>query len=130
LTELKSQTHWGRYTLGGGGRGGGAQLPSRVLTMNIQVEPGTILLGWWPIEEHHFTFVPSLVRLTDVGQVERSETIGGVRWNSGHTSLVPLTAMCGVCVVPDVYWDLQALQRSSPGPNRSPRMRHVNIQHK
>jgi len=48
--------------------------------MNIQMEPGTIAIpgAGVPIEEHHFTFVPSLVRLTDVGQVEGSEAIGGV----------------------------------------------------
>jgi hypothetical protein len=83
--------------------------------MNIQMKPGTIPGARVPIEEHHFTFVPSLVRLTDVGQVEGSETIWGVRWHPGHTSLIPITAMCGVTVIPDVDWDLQALQRSSPG---------------
>ena len=83
--------------------------------MNIQMEPGTIPGAGVPIEEHHFTFVPSLVRLTDVGQVEGSKTKGGVWWNSGHTSLVPLTTMCRVTVIPDVDWDLQTLQRSSPG---------------
>jgi len=46
--------------------------------MNIQMKPGTIPGAGVPIEEHHFTFVPSLVRLTNIGQVEGSETIVGV----------------------------------------------------
>jgi hypothetical protein len=83
--------------------------------MNIQVEPSTIYDTWWPIEEHHFTHVPPLVWLTDVGQVEGSETIGGIWWHSGHTAHIPLTTMCRVTVVPYVDWDLQTLHRSSPG---------------
>lgn len=78
--------------------------------MNIQVEPGTVfVLVWRPIKEHHLTFVPTLVRLSDVGQVEGSKTIWGIRGNTRNTPFIPLSTVCWVTVVPDIDGNLQTL---------------------
>lgn len=70
------------------------------------------------VEEHDFTFVPSLVRLPNICKIERGESIGRVRGNSTHATLVPLAAMGRVTVVPDVDWDLQALKSHPIPPHR------------
>lgn len=41
----------------------------------------------------------------DVGQVDGSKTTGRVGRDSGHTSLITLTALCRVIVILDVYRD-------------------------
>lgn len=45
-----------------------------VLTVDVEVEPGTVLVGR-PVEEHHLALVPSLVALADVGQVEAGPAV-------------------------------------------------------
>ena len=67
------------------------------------MEPGAVLvLLRGPVQEHHLALVPALVRLADVRKVERGRAEARVRRNARYTALVPLAAVRGIALVPDV----------------------------
>jgi hypothetical protein len=69
------------------------------------------------VKEHDFALIPTLVRLADVSEIERGETVWRIRGHSTHAALVALTAVCRVAVVPDVDWYLQSLKQIQPKDN-------------
>lgn len=78
--------------------------------MHIQVEPRAVfVLRGRPIEEDNLAFVPTLVRLFDVCEIERSAAIAAVRGYQRYTTLVVVMKVRGVVVVPDVHRQPQPL---------------------
>lgn len=75
------------------------------------MKPRSVLVGRRPVEEHHFTGVPTLVGLLYVSQVERSKTIWRVWRDSSHSAFVSRTAVSGVVVVPYEYRYVKTLKR-------------------
>ena len=74
------------------------------LTMNVQVEPRSIFMRvGWSVEEDHLTLVPSLIGLTNICEIERSEPVGWVRTDSRHSAFITLSTVGGITVVPYVY---------------------------
>lgn len=72
--------------------------------MNIQVEPWTVfMLIWWTIQENHFTFVPSLITLANIGQIERCRTEWWVGRYAWYSSFVALSAVGWIIFVPNIY---------------------------
>lgn len=78
--------------------------------MDVQVKPRAVLvLVGRPVQEHDFALVPALIRLPDIRQVQGRRTELGVRRHPGDASLVALTAVRRVVLVPDVDGQLLAL---------------------
>lgn len=87
--------------------------------MDVEVEPGTVFVTIWrSVEEDDLAFVPALVALAYVGQVETGHSVGRVGADPRHAALVSLSAVGWVRLVPYVYRYLLPL---TPTPTR-----HIN----
>lgn len=91
---------------------------ARLITMDIEMKPRAVLVRVRrTVKEHDFALIPTLVRLADVSEIERGETVWWIRGHSTHAALVALTAVCRVAVVPDVDRYLQSLKQIQPKDN-------------
>lgn len=89
----------------------------KVLTVDIQVEPGTVLVTVRrPVEEDDLALVPSLIALADVSQVEARHAIRWIRRNSRDSTFVTFATVGRIRLVPYVYWYLLPL---APTPTRN-----------
>lgn len=61
------------------------------------------------VQEYDLALVPALIRLSDVGQVERGRAEGRVLRHSRNASLVALLDVFRVALIPDVYGQIRAL---------------------
>lgn len=78
------------------------------------MEPGAVLvLIGRSIQEHHFAFVPALVGLLDVGQIERGGAVLRIGGHARDAAHVAVTAVRRIVLVPDVDGDLLTLRRQS-----------------
>lgn len=78
--------------------------------VHVQMEPRAVLvLIGRSIQEHHFALVPALIRLLDVGEIQRGSAVRRVGGHARYAAHVAVAAVRRIVLVPDVDRDFLAL---------------------
>lgn len=82
------------------------------LTVDIQVEPGAVLvLVWCSVEKNNLALIPALVRLSDVSEVEGGLAIAGLWIDPCYATLVLVGGVRRVVLIPDVHRNILPLSQ-------------------
>lgn len=79
--------------------------------MDVQVEPSSVLvLVRGSIQKHDLALIPALVRLANVGEIQRGSAERRVRRDARNTSFVSLSAVGWIAFIPNVDRSLLSLE--------------------